>query len=63
MLIDLPTELSVDLGWRVGDVLRVEIADDGLKIKRAMTAHDHAMKIARTCMEKYRDAFAFLAKH
>ena len=62
LLIDLPAELSNKLGWSDGDILNVELADDGLKITRAMTAFDHVMEIAREGMEEYREALEILAK-
>jgi hypothetical protein len=62
LLIDLPVELSLKLGWGVGDVLSIDQVESGLKIDRAMTAHDHAMKIAHECMDEYRATFEALAK-
>lgn len=62
LLIELPNEFSLKLGWGVGDVLKVDCIESGLKIERTMTAHDHAMEIARECMEEYREAFEILAK-
>ena len=62
LLIDLPGELAAKLDWATGDVLKIEVVESGLKIERAMTAHDHAMQIARECMDKYRETFEILAK-
>lgn len=62
LVVDLPLQLTAELGWDVGDVLNIEIAEGGIKIERTMTAHDHAMKIARKCMDEYREAFEILAK-
>jgi bifunctional DNA-binding transcriptional regulator/antitoxin component of YhaV-PrlF toxin-antitoxin module len=62
LVIDLPDELSSKLGWGVGDILNIEVAGDGLKIERAMTADEHGMKIARECMDEYRETFEALAK-
>jgi hypothetical protein len=61
-VVDLPIELSLKLGWGVGDVLSIEDVEGGLKVERTMTAHDHAMKIARECMDEYRETFEALAK-
>ena len=62
LLIDLPAELARSLGWEVGDVLSIDQIETGLKIERAMTAHDHTMKIAEECMDEYRETFEILAK-
>lgn len=62
LLIDLPIESARHLGWGAGDVLRIDQVDTGLKIERALTAHDHTMAIAHECMDEYRDAFEKLAK-
>ncbi|MGP8232631.1 MAG: hypothetical protein ACLQL2_08200 [Methylovirgula sp.] len=62
LVVDLPNELSSKLGWSVGDILSVEVVESGLKVERAMTAHDHAMQIARECMDEYREVFETLAK-
>ena len=62
LLIDLSIELARALGWGVGDVLSMDQFEDSLKIERTMTAHDHTMKIARECMDEYREAFEKLAK-
>ena len=62
LLIDLPIELARRLGWGAGDVLKMDQVEAGLKIERAMTRYDYAMKLARRGIEKYRDAFQKLAK-
>jgi len=62
LLIDLPIELARRLGWGAGDILKMHQVEAGLKIERAMTRHDYAMKLARRGMEKYREAFQKLAK-
>jgi hypothetical protein len=35
LLIDLPIELSLKLGWSVGDILSIDQLESGLKINRA----------------------------
>lgn len=62
LVIDLPKEVSTNLGWRVGDVLNLEAAEGGLRVTRVTTADDHAMEIARQCMDEYRETFEALAK-
>jgi antitoxin component of MazEF toxin-antitoxin module len=62
LLIEMPTGLSAKLDWGVGDVLSVEVVEGGLKVERVMTAHDHALEIARECMAEYRETFEALAK-
>ena len=62
LLIDLPIKSSLKLGWSVGDILSIDQVESGLKINRVTTAHDHAMKIARECMDEYRETFESLAK-
>jgi hypothetical protein len=62
LFIDLPIELSLKLGWEVGDVLSIDQVENSLKLNRVMTARDHAMKIARECMDEYRETFETLAK-
>ena len=62
LIITLPRELAGKLTWGSGDVLAAEVVDQGLLIKRTLTAHDHALEIARECMEEYREVFEKLAK-
>jgi hypothetical protein len=45
-----------------GDVLAAEIVDQSLLIKCSLSAHDHALQIARKCMDEYREVFEKLAK-
>jgi len=58
----LPDELISSLGWSSGDVLEVEVENDGFKIVRVETAIEHGMRIAKQAMEKYRGALEKLAK-
>jgi antitoxin component of MazEF toxin-antitoxin module len=60
--IVLPENLVSQLGWGHGDILSAEVIANGATLTRAMTAHDHAMKIAREVMHEYRDTFEALAK-
>ena len=60
--IVFPTSLVAQLGWAHGDILSAEVSGDGVAITRAMTAHDHAMKIARKAMDEYRETLEALAK-
>jgi bifunctional DNA-binding transcriptional regulator/antitoxin component of YhaV-PrlF toxin-antitoxin module len=62
LLVDLPIELARSLGWGAGDILSIDQVETGLKIERAMTAHDYGMKLARRGMGRYREAFQKLAK-
>jgi hypothetical protein len=62
LVIVLPEELTASLAWEAGDIVRAEIVEQGLKIVRVETIHSRAMKIARKCMEKYRNTFETLAK-
>jgi len=62
MSIALPDDALAQLGWERGDNLSAEITADGLVLTRTMTAHDHAMKIAREAMDKYRETLEALAK-
>jgi len=62
LFVGLSKDAISQLGWGHGDILSGEIADGGLKVVRSMTAHDHAMEIARTGMKKYRKTFESLAK-
>jgi putative addiction module antidote len=61
-VVTLPAELLAQLGWNVGDVLAAEIFEDGIKLIRTKTNHEHAMQIARRGMHKYREAMEKLAK-
>jgi len=61
-VVTLPTELLGQLGWNVGDVLAAEVFEDGIKLIRTKTKHEHAMQIARRGMHKYREAMEKLAK-
>jgi bifunctional DNA-binding transcriptional regulator/antitoxin component of YhaV-PrlF toxin-antitoxin module len=61
-VITFPSELAAQLTWGAGDILAAEVVDQGLQIKRTMTVHDHALQIARECMDKYRETFEALAK-
>ena len=62
LIILLPEELVAKFGWDVGDILSGEISANGVTIVRTMTAHDHAMNIAREAMDEYRETFVSLAK-
>ena len=62
LVVTFPDELAKELGWTSGDILAAEGMDGGLKIVRIMTAHDHAMEIARKGMTDYRETFETLAK-
>ena len=62
LYVVLPKEFVTQLGWGHGDVLDGELVGDTVKHARVMTAHDHAMQIAREAMEEYRGAFEALAK-
>ena len=62
LLIPLPSDLAARLTWGHGDILAAEVVENGLQIKRTMSAHDHALEIANRCMEEYREAFETLAK-
>jgi putative addiction module antidote len=57
-----PDEVITSLGWEPGDVLDVEVEDNGLKIVRVETAFDRAMRIAKDAMDEYREALQALAK-
>jgi putative addiction module antidote len=61
-LVALSAELLTQLGWDVGDVLAVEVFEDGIKLIRTKSKHEHAMQIARRGMHKYREAMEKLAK-
>jgi putative addiction module antidote len=61
-VVTLPAELLAQLGWYVGDVLAAEIFEDGIKLIRTKTNHEHAMQVARRGMHKYREAMEKLAK-
>jgi len=60
--ISIPPELLTELKWQSGDVLEAAIEGSALRLLRVQTFHDHAMEIARTGMDKYREAFKILAK-
>jgi antitoxin component of MazEF toxin-antitoxin module len=60
--IVLPESLISQLAWGQGDILSVEVIAHGATLTRAMTAHDHAMKIADEMMDKYKETFEALAK-
>ncbi len=62
LLVVIPNDAITQLGWEHGDILDGEVANGSLKIVRSMTAHDHAMEIARNGMKKYRKTFETLAK-
>ena len=62
LIITLPREFAAQLTWGSGDVLAAEIVDQSLLIKRSKSAHDHALQIARKCMDEYREVFENLAK-
>jgi hypothetical protein len=62
LLIELPSELSLKLGWGAGDILSVDHIENGLKIDRVKNAFDHAMEIARKGMDQYHDSLQTLAK-
>lgn len=61
-VVPLSEDMIQSLGWDAGDVLSVEISGTELRLVRTMTAHDHAMEIARKCMDEYHDTFVALAK-
>jgi hypothetical protein len=50
------------LDWGSGDIVDIEVIDDGLKVVRTMTKHDHAMIIAERIMVEYSETFEALAK-
>jgi putative addiction module antidote len=58
----LPDELIASLGWESGDVLDVQIDNDGLRIVRVETAFENAMRIAEQAMDDYRETLQTLAK-
>ncbi len=62
LFVVLPKDAVSQLGWTHGDILAGEVVDGSLNVVRAMTAHDHAMEIARAGMKKYRSTFETLAK-
>lgn len=62
LFVVIPDEAIAQLGWGHGDVLAVEVVGGGVKVVRTMTAHDHAMEIARKVMDKYSETLAALAK-
>ena len=62
LVVTFPDELAKQLNWGSGDILAVEVIDGDLKIVRTLTAHDHAMQIARKGMNEYRETFEALAK-
>jgi hypothetical protein len=62
LFVVLPKDAVSQLGWGHGDILSGTVTDGRLNIARSMTAHDHAMEIARTGMKKYRKTFESLAK-
>ena len=62
LFVSIPEEVLVRLGWGHGDILSVEVAGEDLRVERTQTAHDHAMEIARKCMDEYREVFEKLAK-
>ncbi len=62
LLVVIPSEAISQLRWGHGDVLAIEVAEGAVKVVRTMTAHDHAMQIARKIMDEYHDTFATLAK-
>jgi putative addiction module antidote len=61
-VVTLPVDLLAQLGWNAGDVLAAEVFEDGIKLIRTKTSHEHAMQIARRGMHKYREAMEKLAK-
>jgi antitoxin component of MazEF toxin-antitoxin module len=60
--IVFPDEVVAPLGWEPGDVLEVEVENNGLKIVRVETAFDRAMRIAEEAMDEYRETLQALAK-
>jgi len=62
LVIPLPSELAVQLTWGHGDILEADLVGDNLQVKRTLSAHDHALEIAREVMEEYREVFETLAK-
>jgi antitoxin component of MazEF toxin-antitoxin module len=62
LFVVVPKEAVSQLGWTHGDILGAEVVDGSLKIVRTQTAHDRALEFARKGIEKYREAFATLAK-
>jgi bifunctional DNA-binding transcriptional regulator/antitoxin component of YhaV-PrlF toxin-antitoxin module len=61
-VIVIPEEIASQLCWEPGDECAGEIDGDTLRVVRAETKHEQAMKIARRGMEKYRDTIEKLAK-
>ena len=62
-VLAVPDQLASQLGWEAGDICKVEVHGDELRIVRVETAkHARAMQFARRAMEKYRDALEKLAK-
>ena len=62
VVVAIPENVTVQLEWKSGDILSAEIVDGGVKFVRTMTAHDHAMEIARRGMDKYSETLTALAK-
>ena len=62
VVVAIPENVAVQLEWKPGDILSAEIVDGGVKFVRTMTAHDHAMEIARRGMDKYSETLTALAK-
>lgn len=62
LFVRIPEEVLAQLGWGHGDILSADVVGQGLRIERTLTAHDHALEIARRCMDEYREVFERLAK-
>jgi antitoxin component of MazEF toxin-antitoxin module len=58
----LPDELIASLRWESGDVLDIQIENDGLRIVRVETAFENAVGIGEQLMEEYRETLQALAK-
>jgi antitoxin component of MazEF toxin-antitoxin module len=62
IVVAIPENVAAQLEWKPGDILSAELVDGGVRFVRTMTAHDHAMEIARKIMDEYHETFAALAK-
>ena len=60
-VIELPSELSLKLGWDVGDILSIDQVENG-QGSIASCAFDHAIEIARKGMDEYHETLQTLAK-
>jgi antitoxin component of MazEF toxin-antitoxin module len=62
LVVILPNDVVVRLGWSPGDLLEAEIIGDALNLVRIEKKYDRAMRIADEVMEEYRTTFEQLAK-